>query len=162
MPLSKGPVPRLVVGLLALTDGPETSVDADWVTGDDGITHNSTVYYDKGTNPFVAYVDKAFWRARPAEDLNFNEFGSSWQRAATQYWEWDDDSWEPQLEVTAGQWRSCGSSANGLCWTSLENDVTLEGGALVRQRLKYHYYTTAAFDNGRVAWDGAWHWHYLE
>ena len=62
----------------------------------------------------------------------------------------------------ASSWRSCGSSANGLCWLSLDNDVTLEGGALIKQRLKYHYYTSAAFDMGKVEWTGAWHEHYLE
>ena len=44
---------------------------------------------------------------------------------------------------------------------SLDNDVTLEGGALVKQRLKYHYYS-AAFDMGKVEWTGAWHNHYPE
>ena len=67
----------LVIGLLALmllglSDGPETSADARVATGDQRITHNSTVYYDKDTNPFVAYVDRVYWGARPAEDLNFN------------------------------------------------------------------------------------------
>ena len=157
----------LVVGLVSLTllglsDGPETSADALLHTGDQGITHNSTVYYDKDTNPFVAYVDRVYWGARPAEDLNFNEFGSSWQRRPTTYWEWDGDSWELQLEVAAGQWRSCGSSANGLCWWDLENDVTLEGGALVRQRLKYYLYQSVAFGQNLYSWTGSWHEHYLE
>ena len=167
MPLSKGPVPRLVVGLLALmllafTDGPESSVDADWVIGDHGITRNSTVYYDRDTNPFVVYADRVYWGARPAEDLNFNQFGSSWQRAATLYREWDGDSWETQVEVTAGQWRTCGSSPNGLCWLDLNNDVTLEGSARVDQRLKYALYESAAFDSRLNTWYGEWHEHYLE
>ena len=146
----------LVVGLvsltfLALTDGPETSADADWVTGDDGITHNSTVYYDKDTDPFVAYVDKVYWGARPAENLNWNESGAQWQREPTLYKVWDDDSWDTEASVDAGPWRSCGSSVNGLCWWNLNNDVTLEGAALVYQRLRYAYYVAVAFDSYKVS-----------
>ena len=63
----------LVVGLvsltlLALSDGPYTTADVQRIiSADDGITHNSTVYYDKDTNPFVADVDRVEYGARPAE-----------------------------------------------------------------------------------------------
>ena len=147
--------------LLALTDGPETSTDAE-ATQDYGITHSSTVYYDKDTDPFVAYVDRVYWGARPAENLNWNESGSQWQREPTLYKEWDGDSWETVVSVNAGPWRSCGSSANGLCWWNLNNDVTLEGSARVDQRLKYAYYVAAAFESQKVSWSGEWHKHYLE
>ena len=147
---------------LALTDGPETSADADWVTGDDGITHNSTVYYDKDTDPFVAYVDKVYWGARPAENLNWNESGSQWQREPTLYKVWDDDSWDTEASVDAGPWRSCGSSVNGLCWWNLNNDVTLEGSARVDQRLRYAFYLSAGSDAHLYRWSGEWHEHYLE
>ena len=36
--------------LLVLTDGPDTTTDADWMTGDDGVTHSSTVHYTKNTS----------------------------------------------------------------------------------------------------------------
>ena len=78
--------------LLALTDGPETSADADVATGDDGTTHNSTVYYDKDTNPFVAYVDRVHWGAQPAEDLEWYQYGSQWMRDTALYKAWDGNS----------------------------------------------------------------------
>jgi hypothetical protein len=150
------------LALLALTDGPETSTDAARATGDDGITHSSTVYYDKDTDPFVAYVDRVHWGARPAENLDWNESGSQWQREPTLYKEWDGDSWETVVSVNAGPWRSCGSSANGLCWWNLNNDVTLEGSARVDQRLKYALYLSAGSDAHLYSWSGEWHEHYLE
>jgi hypothetical protein len=150
------------LALLALTDGPETSTDADWVTGDDEITHNSTVYYDKDTNPFVAYVDKVYWGARPAEDLEWYQYGSQWRREPTLYKSWNGNSWETEASVDAGPWRACGSSVNGLCWWNLNNDVTLEGSARVDQRLKYALYLSAGSDAHLYSWSGEWHEHYLE
>ena len=64
--------------------------------------------------------------------------------------------------MDAGPWRSCGSSANGLCWWNLNNDVTLEGSARVDQRLKYAYFYSAGADMGTYSWKGKWHLHYLE
>ena len=158
----------LVVGLvsltlLALSDGPYTTADVQRIiSADDGITHNSTVYYDKDTNPFVADVDRVEYGARPAEQLQWWQYGPQWKRDNTLYYSWNGNSWVTEVSVGAGFWRSCGSSANGLCWTSLENDVTLEGGALVRQRLKYYLYQSVAFGQNLYSWTGSWHDHYLE
>ncbi len=107
-------------------------------------------------------MDRVHWGARPAENLNWNEFGSQWQREATLYKSWDGNSWETEASVDAGPWRACGSSVNGLYWWNLNNDVTLEGSARVDQRLRYAFYYSAGNDMGTVKWPGNWHLHYLE
>ena len=156
----------LVVGLvsltlLALTNGPETTTDTDWVTGDDGITHNSTVHYSKDTNPFVAYVDKVHYGARPAADLEWWQFASEWKRDTVKYKVWDGNSWETEESVSADSWRDCGSP-DSLCWWNVNKDVTLEDSARVDQRLKYRYFYYAAGKLNKMEWPGNWHRHYLE
>ena len=149
--------------LLALSDGPDTTADVERIiSADDRITHNSTVYYDKDTNPFVADVDRVEYGGRPAEHLAWYQYGAQWKRDDTLYKSWNGNSWETVVSVNAGPRRSCGSSANGLCWWNLNNDVTLEGSARVDQRLKYAYYVAAAFESQKVSWFGQWHRHFLE
>ena len=126
------------------------------------------MYYDKDTNPFVAYVDKVYWGAwpaedaRPAEDLEWWQYGPQWKRDTTLYKVWDGNSWDTEASVNAGPSRACGSSDNGLCWWNLNNDVTLEGSARVDQRLKYHYFYSAGSELNKLEWPGSWHQHYLE
>ena len=148
--------------LLALANGPETSTDADWVTGDDEITHESTVHYTKDTNPFVAYVDRVYWGGKPAEDLEWWQFASEWRRDDTHYKRWDGSDWETEMEVKKGKWRDCGSADDGLCYWNLNNDVTLNDSARVDQRLLYRYFFYAGGKLDKLEWPGEWHEHYLE
>ena len=55
------------LALIALSDGPIETKDAKPWTGDNGVTHSSTVYYGKTTNPFVAYVDRIYFGGRPPD-----------------------------------------------------------------------------------------------
>ena len=101
--------------MLALSDGPDTTADVERIiSADDGITHNSTVYYDKDTNPFVADVDRVEYGGRPAEHLAWYQYGAQWKRDDTQYKSWNGNSWVTEVSVGASSWRTCGSSAKGL------------------------------------------------
>ena len=106
---------QLLDRLVALSDDPIATKDAKTMTGDNDVTHSSTVYYNKATNPFIAYVDRVYWGAKPAEDLEFWQFASEWKRDHTEYKEWDGNSWDTEKTVKAGKWRDCGSADDGLC-----------------------------------------------
>ncbi len=149
--------------LLALTSGPETSTDADWVTGDDGITHDSRVHYTTETNPFVAEVDRVYFGGRPAGNLLSVWFGADWRRDPTLYKVWNGSAWVTDHTVNKGPWRGCGDEDDGLCWWTLNNDVTLEDSARVDQRLRYRYFFYVWTDEiAKTEWPGRYHKHYLE
>ena len=110
----------------------------------------------------MAYVDRVYWGAKPAEDLESWQFASEWKRDTTKYMAWDGDSWETEKSVTAGKWKGCGSADEGLCWWNLNNDVTLEDSARVDQRLVYRYFYYAGMALHKMEWPGNYHEHYLE
>ena len=51
---------------LALEDGPETRDD---IGDGHGTSHQSTVYYDKDTDPFVAHVDRVYFGGRKPANM---------------------------------------------------------------------------------------------
>ncbi len=149
------------LSLIALSNGPIETEDARPWTGDTEVTHSSTVYYGKTTNPFVAYVDRIYFGGRPAADLEWWQFASEWKRDATLYQRWDGSKWKTVLTVPASSWQDCGSPDN-LCVDNLYNEATLRDGALVRQRLKYRYFWYAGEDLQETSFSGIYHDHFLE
>ena len=61
------------------------------------------------------------------------------------------------LTKGASSWRGLGVS--GLSYYNLNTDVTLEGGALVKQRLRFKLLGNL---NTYFDWAGSYHSHYLE
>ena len=139
----------------ALSNGPETSSLNDGY----GTSHSSTVYYDKETNPFVAEVDRVYYGGRK-RDTDFGECCAIWTRYHTLYREWNGSSWVTVQSFGAGAWQSTGPES--LSWWNLHNDVTLEGGALVQQRLEYEYHIVGPDGTVEIKWTGPYHNHYLE
>ena len=157
----------VALSIMALTNGPEHSADAQNVTNDGGITHTSYVHYSKTTNPFVANVDRVYYGGRPPGDLSEEwQFDPKWRREVTHYVRWNGSQWAPQLTRSSTEWRDCGSPGS-LCWWNLHNDVTLNDSAAVFQKLKYKY---LFFNPGEglgaevhsFSWSGYWHRHFLE
>ena len=139
-----------------LSNGPKTSYD---VGDGNGISHSSTVYYTKETDPFVAEVDRVHFGGREKEEGHL-EFASGWRRKKTEYREWNGSSWVTEATVNPGSWRATGHEE--LDWWNLENDVTLEGGALVEQRLEYRFFYTVWDQIHEYKWRGALLDHFLE
>ena len=136
-----------------LVDGP---YDSDDVSDGHGISHSSYVYYTKETDPFVAEVDRIHYGAREKEEEPLQS-QSGWRRYKTEYKEWDGDSWNRVKKLKSSPWRETGYDS--LDWWNVSNDVTLEGGALVKQQIQYRFFV---FLGGEFTWAGAMHDHYLE
>ena len=136
-----------------LSNGPKRSSAID---DDHGISHESWVYYTKETDPFVAEVDRVHFGGRK-KDTSLPESVPEWRRHDTEYKEWNGTKWVREKKIGPGRWKSSGPEE--LDWWNLENDVTLEGGALVKQRLHYRYFLFGEID---FEWSGPWHRHYLE
>ena len=75
-----------------------------------------------------------------------------------EYKRWDGSSWVLVRSFGASSWRATGTP--GLAYWNLNNDVTLEGGALVKQHLRYRYFLILV--NKWAEWNGSTHNHFLE
>ena len=81
----------------------------------------------------------------------------------TLYKVWNGSAWVTDHTIDEGSWRGCGHEDTGLCWWTLNNDVTLEDSARVDQRLRYRYFFYVWTDEiAKVEWTGRYHNHYLE
>ena len=125
------------------------------------ISHASTVYYTRQLVPFIAWVDRVYHGRRP-EDLSSDplECCGEWRRDKTEYKRWTGSSWKTVTTVGSGTYRVTGSPGN-LSYYNLNNDVTLTGGAYVRQHLRYR--NTVTFPVlGTYNFPGGWNTHFLE
>ena len=110
-------------------------------------------------------VDRIYYGGRKYH-VTFPFHTSLWKRNKTYYKEWNGSRWVTERRVNAPSWLNTGTP--GLIYYNVNNDVTLEGGALVKQRLKYRYYIPAPNEFGEwvfnviVEWNGSYHSHYLE
>ena len=81
-----------------------------------------------------------------------------WRHEYTKYRRWNGSSWVTVTSYSAGSWQESGTP--GLSYFNLNTDVTLEGGALVKQRLKYRLFFVEL--NQHQEWSGSIHSHFLE
>ena len=142
----------------ALSDGPEERDDHQ---DGGGISHASTVYYTRQLIPFIAWVDRVYYGGRP-EDLssNPNVCCGEWRRDKTEYKRWTGSSWKTVKTLGSSMYHVTGSPGN-LSYYNLNNDVTLTGGAYVRQHLRYR--NTVDFPVlGTYNFPGGWNSHFLE
>lgn len=139
----------------ALTNGPNNTTDFYDL---DGITHSSTVHYTRQLSPFIAWVDKIYYGGRKPGGLSPFGCCGEWARDSTQYKEWNGSSWVTVVSFGASSWRDTGTP--GLAYWNLNDDVTLEGGALAKHRLKYRYFVNATMTYNNVT--GSYHNHFLE
>ena len=141
---------------LALTDGPEESDDHQ---DGNGTSHESTVHYTRQLVPWIARVDKVHFGGR-GEDLSDEPFQccGEWRRDATEYRRWTGTKWKLVKTVSNGGYHVGDQS---LSYYNLNNDVTLEGGAYVRQHLRYRNTITWPV-MGTYDFPGRWNKHFLE
>ena len=139
----------------ALSNGPKTS---DPIGDGNGTAHSSTVYYTKQSSPFIACVDRVYYGGRKPS-TGSTECCAQWRREGTVYMKWNGSSWVTAVSFGSSSWRITGNP--GLAYWNVNNDVTLEGGALVRNRLRYRKSFTPQ-PQGWIAYSGPYHNHYLE
>ncbi len=156
-----------------LVDWPERSIVAAStnhsngpITSDDigdghGTSHSSTVWYYKDTDPdFVAQAYKVRYGGRhPSGICAIHKW---WRMDSRVYYEWDDDNdrWVQVKSVGPSSWRETGTP--GLAWHSDYDNVFMDHGAYVKQRLRYHI-AVCGFENPEdTDYAGRWHMHFLE
>ncbi len=97
---------------------------------------------------FIAWVDRVYYGGRKPSTTFLLECCGQWRRNNTVYREWNGSSWVTAVSFGSSSWRATGNP--GLAYWNVNNDVTLEGGALVKNRLRYKKYVTLAKDWVRV------------
>ncbi len=138
----------------AAENGPTTS---NLIRDGYGASHHSTVYYTKQSVPFIAWVDRVYFGGRKPS-INFISCCGEWRHENTLYRRWNDSSWVTVRNTGSASWQSSGTP--GLSYFNLNTDVTLEGGVLVKQRLKYRKYLLQL--ETWIEWNGSFHSHFLE
>ena len=139
-------------------NGPETSADAD----DSEVTsHSSTVWYYKDTDPhFVAQAYRIHYGGRhPQSPCAYHKW---WRMEIREYYEWDTVNRVWNLVETIGHsdWRDTGNP--GLAWHDDYDNIFMDHGAYVAQRLRYHL-VACNFDIPEATdFVGVWHNHFLE
>ena len=108
--------------------------------------------------PFIAWVDKVHHGGR-GEDLSNDplECCGEWKRDRTDYLRWTGSKWKKVMTVGASGYHA----GDTLSYYNLNNDVTLEGGAHVRQHLRYRNTVTWPV-LGTYEFPGGWNKHFLE
>ena len=139
---------------LAAENGP---IYSDGIGDGYGTSHHSTVYYTKQSDPFIAWVDRVYFGGRKP-DTSIEECCGQWRHEKTLYRRWNGSNWITVRNTGSASWQSSGTP--GLSYFNLNTDVTLEGGALVKQRLRYRKYLLLAGD--WAEWSGSYHSHFLE
>ena len=125
------------------------------------ISHSSTVWYYKDTDPhFVAQAYRIHYGGRRPE--MFCAWNKVWRMDSRKYYEWDvgDREWTLVESVGASDYRHTGTP--GLAWHDDYDNVFMDHGAYVKQRLRYRL-TACNFDIPEPTdWPGRWHPHFLE
>ena len=139
-------------------DGPFVSDEAE---DNEGISHSSTVWYYKDTDPhFVAQAYRIHYGGRRPE--MFCAWNKVWRMDRRKYYEWDvgDREWTLVESVGASDYRHTGTP--GIAWHDDYDNVFMDHGAYVKQRLRYRL-TACNFDIPEPTdWPGRWHPHFLE
>ena len=139
-------------------NGPETTDDI----GDGyGTSHTSTVYYTRQLSPFIAWVDRVYFGGRKPDDSFPGQCCGAWRVKKTLYREWDGSEWDTVVNEGAGSWHEP-AGAPELSYYNMNRDVTLEGGALVQQKLEFRKIVTVLEEGGMLQYSGRWHSHFLE
>ena len=127
------------------------------------VTHKSKVYYDYSADPHrftVRQVD--YWGRVPDSDFWIQE---RYRHEQTLYKEWTGSTWETVMNIAPSSWRNEGSRCNNLGDKhSIGYTVELDGGGLVKQRLKYKYECGPNNDGCQepISWYGWWNYHWLQ
>ena len=128
------------------------------------VTHKSKVYYDYSADPHWFWVRQVdYWGRSPDREIWISE---KYRHNQTLYKEWDGDSWVTVLNIAPSSWRTEGSRCNNLgSKHSIGNDVFLDNGGLVKQRLEYQYSCPIPNVEGcdsPFKWTGHWNYHWLQ
>ena len=85
-----------------------------------------------------------------------------WRMDSRVYYEWDDDDdqWVQVESVGHTSWRDTGTP--GLAWHNDYDNVFMDHGAVVKQRLRYHITVCGPEGPESTDWAGHWHYHFLE
>ena len=87
-----------------------------------------------------------------------------WRMDSRVYCEWnpDDSEWVEVESVGNSSWRDTGTP--GLAWHDDYDNVFMDHGAYVKQRLRYHQTLVCTWDGIGDPQDfpGRWHKHFLE
>ena len=118
--------------------------------------HWSTVRYDRTQTPNVFYVDGIYYGGRKPDKATWTS--GRWRRDRTIYREWQDPNWVTVTDFDESGWRSTGSACSTLDYWLVTNNVTLNEGALVKQKLKFKYYVFGQL----VEISGKYHKHFLQ
>ena len=136
-------------------------IQSDNAGDDEGTSHSSTVWYYKDTDPhFVAQAYRIYYGGRHPE--MWCASNKLWRMDSRKYYEWDaeDEEWDLVESVDASGYRNTGTP--GLAWHNDYDNVFMDHGAYVQQRLRYHL-VACSFDIPEPTdWPGTWHNHYLE
>ena len=157
----------LAMFLILYSSPPNKVFAATWesngaITSDDigdgyGDSISSKVWYWKEASPFEADVDYVYYGGR-RPDEGACSAAEEWRHEDTEYKEWSGSSWDLVESFGASSWRA--SATPSLVYYDFEDNVLLEGGGLVKQRLSYRYFESCLFDI--VDFTGQWHNHFLE
>ncbi len=139
-------------------DGPETS---DAIGDGYGTSHTSTVYYDRQLSPFIVWVDRVYYGGWKPDTNFYGQCCGAWREKNALYKKWNGTKWVTVVSESPGSWHEP-SGTPELSYYNRNRDVTLEGGALVQQRLEYQKIVTIGDQGEMLQYSGYWHSHYLE
>ena len=111
-----------------------------------GHSHRSRVWYTRHLNPFVADVDWVKYGGRQSDSGTCFTL-EWWRHEKTKYKEWTNNSWVEVVAHGAGSWRTAPDDHSISYPHNFTQDVSLEGGGLVSNQLKYHRVFTCGNNN---------------
>ena len=121
--------------------------------------YSSTVRYDHTQTPNVFYVDEIYYGGRKPDKFGTISSGK-WRRESTVYRQWQDPNWVTVQSFGSSSWRFTGSACSTLDYWLLHDDVTLEEGALVKNKLRYSYHLV--YPPANLEFNSLYHSHFLE
>ena len=127
----------------------------------EGVSHSSTVWYYKDTDShFVAQAYRIHYGGRRPDV--FCAWDKEWRMDSRKYYEWDvgDREWTLVESVGASDYRDTGTP--GLAWHDDYDNVFMDHGAYVKQRLRYRLIACNFDVAAPTGWPGRWHPHFLE